>query len=381
MGGLLHARVISSIREIWWDCRPHPDFGTVELRMCDGITNLDDAMALAALAQCVVADLVDQTRRGRTAARRTRMGGAGEQVAGLAPRHGDLAHRGRSRQSGRCGATAGRTSSTECVRRPIDWVAGRSWTGCWTWSSVGRAIAASGRWSTVEPRWWSWSIALVDEHLRGMCVRATWVDDFLVAHRDELVAVRHHLHAHPEPSHLGAGDDGADLRTAEDRRAVTPDLESGTGLWCDIGDRAGSAVPALALRADIDALRMDDTKDVRVPLDGAGRDPRVRPRPAHDGGVGARSALAGQSAPDARRRSPHLRAGRGVGARWSGVGHRRGGPRRRGSDHRLPRRSRARRRAGRSSPWTADRCCGHRRDRAERPGRSHCPTGAQRWTW
>ncbi len=64
MGGLLHARVISSIREIWWDCRPHPDFGTVELRMCDGITNLDDAMALAALAQCVVADLVGRIDAG-----------------------------------------------------------------------------------------------------------------------------------------------------------------------------------------------------------------------------------------------------------------------------------------------------------------------------
>ncbi len=64
MQGLLTAQVISSIREIWWDCRPHPDFGTVELRMCDGITNMDDVTALAALAQCVVAWSIERLDAG-----------------------------------------------------------------------------------------------------------------------------------------------------------------------------------------------------------------------------------------------------------------------------------------------------------------------------
>jgi carboxylate-amine ligase len=64
MDGLLAAEVITSIREIWWDCRPHPDFGTVELRMCDGITNLDDVTALAALAQCLVASMLDRLEAG-----------------------------------------------------------------------------------------------------------------------------------------------------------------------------------------------------------------------------------------------------------------------------------------------------------------------------
>ena len=64
MDGLLAAEVITSIREIWWDCRPHPDFGTVELRMCDGITNLDDVAALAALAQCLVASMLDRLAAG-----------------------------------------------------------------------------------------------------------------------------------------------------------------------------------------------------------------------------------------------------------------------------------------------------------------------------
>lgn len=64
MDGLLAAGVISSIREIWWDCRPHPDFGTVELRMCDGLTNMDDVAALAALAQSLVAWLVERIDAG-----------------------------------------------------------------------------------------------------------------------------------------------------------------------------------------------------------------------------------------------------------------------------------------------------------------------------
>jgi carboxylate-amine ligase len=45
------------VRDVWWDVRPHPDFGTVELRMCDGIPSLDETMAIAALAQSLVVDL------------------------------------------------------------------------------------------------------------------------------------------------------------------------------------------------------------------------------------------------------------------------------------------------------------------------------------
>jgi carboxylate-amine ligase len=57
MDTLVTAGAISTIREVWWDVRPHPDFGTVELRMCDGMTNLDEICAVAALAQSLVADL------------------------------------------------------------------------------------------------------------------------------------------------------------------------------------------------------------------------------------------------------------------------------------------------------------------------------------
>ncbi len=54
MATLLDSNCISSIREVWWDIRPHPDFGTVELRMCDATPTLSEATALAALAQATV---------------------------------------------------------------------------------------------------------------------------------------------------------------------------------------------------------------------------------------------------------------------------------------------------------------------------------------
>ena len=54
LGALMRARAIRSIREVWWDIRPHPEFGTVELRMCDGVNTLNEVGAIAALAQCLV---------------------------------------------------------------------------------------------------------------------------------------------------------------------------------------------------------------------------------------------------------------------------------------------------------------------------------------
>jgi carboxylate-amine ligase len=51
---------INTIREIWWDVRPHHNFGTVEVRTCDMPGNLDDVLALAALTQCLVKALSDE---------------------------------------------------------------------------------------------------------------------------------------------------------------------------------------------------------------------------------------------------------------------------------------------------------------------------------
>lgn len=51
---LVDTGFISTIREIWWDIRPHHNFGTVEIRICDMPPNLAQAMSLAAIIQCLV---------------------------------------------------------------------------------------------------------------------------------------------------------------------------------------------------------------------------------------------------------------------------------------------------------------------------------------
>jgi carboxylate-amine ligase len=55
---------INSIREIWWDVRPHHNFGTVEVRVCDMPGNLDHVCGLTALIQCLVKRLSDEIDEG-----------------------------------------------------------------------------------------------------------------------------------------------------------------------------------------------------------------------------------------------------------------------------------------------------------------------------
>ncbi len=55
---------INTIREIWWDVRPHHNFGTVELRVCDMPGNLQDTLAITALTQCLVKGLSDDIDQG-----------------------------------------------------------------------------------------------------------------------------------------------------------------------------------------------------------------------------------------------------------------------------------------------------------------------------
>jgi len=55
---------INTIREIWWDVRPHHAFGTVEVRVCDMPGNLEDTLAISALIQCLVKALSDEIDSG-----------------------------------------------------------------------------------------------------------------------------------------------------------------------------------------------------------------------------------------------------------------------------------------------------------------------------
>lgn len=54
---LVKTGCIDDGKKIWWDVRPHPFFPTLEFRICDIPTRVDDTIAIAALFQAIVAKL------------------------------------------------------------------------------------------------------------------------------------------------------------------------------------------------------------------------------------------------------------------------------------------------------------------------------------
>jgi glutamate---cysteine ligase / carboxylate-amine ligase len=54
IGYLEHTGCIADYTHIWWDIRPHPQLGTVEIRICDSVTRVEDAVAIAAFCQALV---------------------------------------------------------------------------------------------------------------------------------------------------------------------------------------------------------------------------------------------------------------------------------------------------------------------------------------
>jgi len=54
---LVKTDCINDGKKIWWDLRPHPVFPTLEFRICDIPTRVDDTVAIAALFQAIVAKL------------------------------------------------------------------------------------------------------------------------------------------------------------------------------------------------------------------------------------------------------------------------------------------------------------------------------------
>lgn len=86
-----------------------------------------------------------------------------------------------------------------------------------------------------------------------------WLDRWLDGNESQLVDLRRALHAHPE---LGRTEAATTAAVAERLRlaGLEPRLLPGpSGLWCDLGQ---GVAPVLALRADLDALPLPDTKDV-----------------------------------------------------------------------------------------------------------------------
>ena len=54
---LINTGSIDNGKKIWWDMRPHPVFGTLEYRVCDMATRVDECIGLAALMQAILVKL------------------------------------------------------------------------------------------------------------------------------------------------------------------------------------------------------------------------------------------------------------------------------------------------------------------------------------
>ena len=65
VGQLERTGCIADYTHIWWDIRPHPKWGTIEIRVCDAVTRLEDAVAIAAYCQAVVKMLCEHYDAGR----------------------------------------------------------------------------------------------------------------------------------------------------------------------------------------------------------------------------------------------------------------------------------------------------------------------------
>ncbi len=64
VGQLERTGCIADYTNIWWDIRPHARLGTVELRICDAVTRVDDVVALSAYYQALVKMLCEHVESG-----------------------------------------------------------------------------------------------------------------------------------------------------------------------------------------------------------------------------------------------------------------------------------------------------------------------------
>ncbi len=62
---MVSSRVIEDYTYLWYDVRPHPMFGTVEIRVMDSQTHIEHALGLAALIQGLVHELADHFDSGQ----------------------------------------------------------------------------------------------------------------------------------------------------------------------------------------------------------------------------------------------------------------------------------------------------------------------------
>ena len=63
------SRVVSDYTYLWYDVRPHPNFGTVEIRVMDSQTRVEHTLAIAALIQAMVKELAEHYAAGKSLSR------------------------------------------------------------------------------------------------------------------------------------------------------------------------------------------------------------------------------------------------------------------------------------------------------------------------
>jgi glutamate---cysteine ligase / carboxylate-amine ligase len=62
---MVESGVMEDYTYLWYDVRPHPRFGTVEVRVCDSQTRIEHTLGLAALIQAMVRELCEHFDAGR----------------------------------------------------------------------------------------------------------------------------------------------------------------------------------------------------------------------------------------------------------------------------------------------------------------------------
>src|SRR3954468_23881004 len=65
IGFMQRSGVMEDYTYLWYDVRPHPNFGTVEIRVCDAQTRVEHTIALAALIQAMVKELAEHFDSGQ----------------------------------------------------------------------------------------------------------------------------------------------------------------------------------------------------------------------------------------------------------------------------------------------------------------------------
>ena len=66
---MVESKVIEDYTYLWYDVRPHPNFGTVELRVMDAQTRVEHTLGLAALIQALVKELAEHFDAGQELSR------------------------------------------------------------------------------------------------------------------------------------------------------------------------------------------------------------------------------------------------------------------------------------------------------------------------